>query len=148
MPPQLIVKKVESPGLETPRIGRDDVDAKIPSLTDIKNALPEEVFQKSLGWSLYYTLRDYVMLACGFIIFYALVTSSTWQSWNIWQKALAHIVYCNYTGFYMWTTFMIGHDCGHGSFSSHDIVNDVVGSITHTLLAVPYFPWQVTSLLH
>lgn len=42
----------------------------------------------------------------------------------------------------------MGHDCGHGTFSEYEWVNDLVGNITHGSLLVPYWPWQLTHRRH
>lgn len=51
-------------------------------------------------------------------------------------------------GTMLWALFVLGHDCGHGSFSRRRWVNDVVGHVTHTPLLVPYHAWRLSHRLH
>lgn len=37
--------------------------------------------------------------------------------------------------------WVIGHECGHQSFSESQAVNDGVGLVVHSLLLVPYYSW-------
>ena len=48
----------------------------------------------------------------------------------------------------MWAVFVLGHDCGHGSFSRSWLINDVVGNLLHTLILVPYYPWKLSHMHH
>lgn len=43
---------------------------------------------------------------------------------------------------------ILGHECGHGSFSNIKILNDVLGFILHTIVLVPYFSWQHSHSVH
>ena len=43
---------------------------------------------------------------------------------------------------------MLAHECGHGAFSSHEWVNDLVGFVCHSYLLVPYFSWKTTHAKH
>ena len=38
---------------------------------------------------------------------------------------------------------MIGHDCGHLSFSSSHLVNDIVGTLAFLPLFFPFEPWRI-----
>lgn len=51
-------------------------------------------------------------------------------------------------GTMMWALFVLGHDCGHGSFSSSTLANDVVGNLVHSLILVPYYPWKMSHRHH
>ena len=44
--------------------------------------------------------------------------------------------------------FMIQHDCGHGSFFRHRLVNDWVGRILGALTLTPYDFWRHTHAIH
>ncbi|KAG6834402.1 hypothetical protein H0H93_009832, partial [Arthromyces matolae] len=44
--------------------------------------------------------------------------------------------------------WVIGHECGHGAFSDHKIVNDILGFVTHTFLWTPYFSWKISHHRH
>lgn len=41
-------------------------------------------------------------------------------------------------GTMFWALFVIGHDCGHQSFSNNKALNDFVGHLTHSSILVPY----------
>ena len=47
-----------------------------------------------------------------------------------------------------WALFVIGHDCGHGSFSRYKGLNHLVGHITHTFILVPYHSWRISHRTH
>lgn len=57
-------------------------------------------------------------------------------------------VYAPLTGTVMWMNFVVGHDCGHGSFSKNNLLNAVVGHITHSPLLVPFWPWAYSHKQH
>jgi omega-3 fatty acid desaturase (delta-15 desaturase) len=51
-------------------------------------------------------------------------------------------------GTMFWALFVIGHDCGHGSFSRLPWLNALVGHLTHTPLLVPFHPWRLSHRAH
>ena len=48
----------------------------------------------------------------------------------------------------MWAYFVLAHDCGHGSFSTHELLNDCIGTVMHSFILAPYFPWKLSHRHH
>ena len=44
--------------------------------------------------------------------------------------------------------WVLAHECGHQSFSESEFANNVVGTICHSLLLVPYHSWRITHGKH
>ncbi len=52
------------------------------------------------------------------------------------------------TAGFMVRTFIVFHDCGHGSFFPNRKANDVVGFITGVLTFTPYYRWRHAHAVH
>jgi len=52
------------------------------------------------------------------------------------------------SGFFIIRTFIIFHDCCHGSFFKSKRANDIVGMITGTITHVPYQQWKNSHAIH
>ena len=58
-------------------------------------------------------------------------------------------MYSVVAGFWLWTIFVVGHDCGHGTFCKSKLINTVLGNFFHSfVLATPYQPWQMSHHRH
>jgi hypothetical protein len=44
--------------------------------------------------------------------------------------------------------WVLAHECGHQSFSDSEFANNVVGTICHSLLLVPYHSWRISHSKH
>lgn len=44
--------------------------------------------------------------------------------------------------------WVLAHECGHQSFSESELANNIVGTICHSLLLVPYHSWRITHGRH
>ncbi|KAL2471638.1 Omega-3 fatty acid desaturase [Abeliophyllum distichum] len=44
--------------------------------------------------------------------------------------------------------FVLGHDCGHGSFSNNPNLNNIVGHILHSSIFVLYHGWRISHRTH
>lgn len=52
------------------------------------------------------------------------------------------------TGFFMWCLFVVGHDCGHSTFSPYPLLNSIIGNLSHGFLVVPFQPWANSHAVH
>jgi omega-3 fatty acid desaturase (delta-15 desaturase) len=101
-------------------------------IANIRRAIPAHCFTPSYTWSLFYMLRDVTLFASAVWVYPNWVHDSSW---------ITHLLYWNIYGFLGWCVFVIGHDCGHNSFSKSRILNGVCGHICHAILLVPFYPW-------
>lgn len=103
---------------------------------DLRAAIPDHCFQRSAGRSLAYLVFDYGLIA---LLYGALFVAPHWT---------LNIPIIFLIGTLLWATFVLGHEAGHGSFSKSTPLNTAVGLVTHSLILVPYRPWQRSHALH
>lgn len=117
------------------------------TLKMIKDAIPEHCFKRSLTKSLGYLATDLIKIAIfGYLATYisspALSFLPNWSPYVLWP------LYWFIQGSVMTGVWVLAHECGHQSFSESELANNIVGTICHSLLLVPYHPWRVTHGLH
>jgi acyl-lipid omega-3 desaturase len=106
------------------------------TLKDLKDAIPDYCFKPSAGRSLAYFFLDIGMIAG----LYALAASiNSWLFFPLFWVA---------QGTLFWALFVVGHDCGHGSFSRHKWLNNLIGHLSHTPILVPYHGWRISHRTH
>lgn len=114
------------------------------NIDDVRNAIPKECFERSLPLSVYYFLRDFVIIGCFFYI-----ANHVWNAdLPFATKAAFYALYMFAQGTMFWANFVIGHDCGHGSFSDSNSINYFFGHISHTFILVPFHSWRITHHHH
>ncbi|BDA79415.1 fatty acid desaturase [Leptospira kobayashii] len=106
------------------------------SVSELKNQIPELAFQPSLFLSLFYFFFDIGILALIYLAAFHL--NSVWFLPFFWFAS----------GTMMWALFVVGHDCGHGSFSKVRWLNFFIGHLAHTPILVPFHGWKVSHRTH
>ena len=105
-------------------------------LKDLRNAIPDYCFQPNTARSLAYFALDLGIIA-GLYGLAAYINS--WLFFPIFWLA---------QGTMFWALFVVGHDCGHGSFSRHKWLNNRVGHLAHSPILVPYHGWRISHRHH
>lgn len=105
------------------------------TLQDVVKSLPKEVFQVDDLKAFKTVVITVTAVAAG----YAALAVAPWY--------LYPLVYA-YLGTAVTGLFVIGHDCGHNSFSRSQLVNDVVGTIMMAPLIYPFEPWRIKHNTH
>jgi omega-3 fatty acid desaturase (delta-15 desaturase) len=90
------------------------------------------------GLSLYYLGMDLLVLG----------TLCRYKELFFVVPVLGYLLWINLMGLMMWALFVVGHDCGHGTFSSFPVINTICGHLAHSPLLVPYHAWQKSHYLH
>ncbi len=102
------------------------------TLQDIKAAIPAHCFEPSVGKSLSYFFIDISIIAGLYFIAYKL------DSWLFFP------IFWVMQGTMFWALFVVGHDCGHGSFSKIKWLNNLIGHLSHIPILVPYHGWRIS----
>ncbi|CAN0912996.1 Omega-3 fatty acid desaturase, chloroplastic, partial [Linum grandiflorum] len=105
-------------------------------IADIRAAIPPHCWVKSPWRSLSYVLRDLL------VILSLAAAAAKLDSWPAW------LLYWVAQGTMFWAVFVLGHDCGHGSFSDSWLLNNVMGHILHSSILVPYHGWRISHKTH
>ncbi|CAF0949713.1 unnamed protein product [Adineta steineri] len=114
---------------------------QLPTLSEIKREIPAHCFHSSVRRSMSYVIKDIVYVILTFSIMYQIDKSFKYGY-------LLFPIYWYIQGTLYTAFFILGHDCGHSSFSSYPLLNDTVGTILHTWILVPYYTWKVTHNKH
>ncbi|KZV29957.1 omega-3 desaturase family protein [Dorcoceras hygrometricum] len=105
-------------------------------LSDIKNAIPKHCWVKDPWKSMSYVVRDVA------VVFGLAAVAVYFNNWVVWP------LYWFAQGTMFWALFVLGHDCGHGSFSNNPKLNSVVGHLLHSSILVPYHGWRISHRTH
>jgi acyl-lipid omega-3 desaturase len=106
------------------------------TLQDLRNAIPARCFEPSTFRSLAYFFLDLGLIAGLYAI------AAYLDSW------LFYPIFWLMQGTLFWSLFVVGHDCGHRSFSKYKWLNDLVGHLSHTPILVPFHGWRISHRTH
>ncbi|KAK2153624.1 hypothetical protein LSH36_291g06005 [Paralvinella palmiformis] len=115
---------------------------KLPTAVDIKKALPRRCFKPELSTSMYYFVKDVVQVVVCYAVFYSLHQAVPMLYWP------SMVFYWAIQGTFFTAVFVLGHDCGHDSFSNYPLLNTIVGNIMHCFLLTPYYMWKLSHKVH
>jgi len=119
-----------------------DPSANLPfNLATLKAAIPAHCFEKSLAWSLFYLARDFAILALLYAAYPLVCRHGD-------AFGLLKFAWWNVVGFFGWCLFVVGHDCGHRTFTESVMLCDIFGHIAHTPLLVPFHGWRISHRKH
>ncbi|KAK9057562.1 hypothetical protein SSX86_022398 [Deinandra increscens subsp. villosa] len=115
-----------------------DLSAPPPfKLGDVRAAIPDHCWVRNPWRSLSYVLKDILVISS--LVAIALFFKNSLWVWPLYWVA---------QGTMFWAIFVLGHDCGHGSFSDNHILNSIVGHILHSSILVPYHGWRISHRIH
>jgi len=106
------------------------------TLQDLKASIPASCFEPSVWKSLSYFFLDLGIIAALYAIAH---TINAWWFFPIFWLM---------QGTMFWALFVVGHDCGHGSFSRQKWLNSLIGHLCHTPILVPYHGWRISHRTH
>ncbi|KAK9812776.1 hypothetical protein WJX72_003473 [[Myrmecia] bisecta] len=110
------------------RIGKELPDSV--TLQDVITSLPREVFQLN-PWKAWGAVATTLVSAALSVYLIAVAP------WYLLPLAWA-FAGTAWTGF-----FVVGHDCGHRSFSKNKLLEDIVGTLMFAPLIYPFEPWRI-----
>ncbi|CAF3389802.1 unnamed protein product [Rotaria socialis] len=96
---------------------------RLPTLSEIKVKLPEYCFRPSFRQSIAYVIKDIFFVIFAVVLMYKIE--------HLFQYGiLLWPLYWYFQGTIYMALFVLGHDCGHGSFSVYPLLNDTIGQLS------------------
>lgn len=110
---------------------------RLPTLSEIKVKIPGHCFRPTVHESMSYVIKDVFYVAVTFAVMFQLQKSLAygflffplyWFIQGLIVFANHHRSYARSIGTLYTSLFVLGHDCGHASFSFYPLLNDIVGT--------------------
>ncbi|CAI9298033.1 unnamed protein product [Lactuca saligna] len=107
-------------------------------VAEIRASIPKHCWVKDPWRSMAYVIRDILVISSlvAMAVYLKNITLVFWPLYWVSQGTM------------FWAIFVLGHDCGHGSFSDSATLNSIVGHILHSAILVPYHGWRISHRTH
>ncbi|KAF8574086.1 linoleoyl phosphatidylcholine delta-12 acetylenase [Ramaria rubella] len=126
------------------------------SQKEIRDAIPSRMFERSTTLGIMYLARDLVIAT---LLWYcataidpafggARACTTLGGTGALMVRLLLWGIYWWFQGLTFTGLWVIGHECGHSSFSPSRTLCNVVGYVLHTALWTPYFSWKYSHHSH
>ena len=114
-----------------------------PTAIEIKAAIPARFFKSNVITSTYYVIKDVTII-------FALLAATLYLEQMLPWYTMVVVLSCYWLlqGTMFMAIFVVGHDCGHGSYSRYGVINDVIGTCLHSFLLTPFYPWKLSHKHH
>lgn len=123
--------------------------ADYPTLTELKQSIDPSAFKIDTLESLKYFGIDFSLIAASTTMLHNLLHSEFYQNSPLLAHFLLPLPLQFLSGTFLWAMWCIGHDAGHGTVSKNQMVNEVVGEISHSMLCLtPFDPWRRSHKKH
>ncbi|AEO57349.1 bifunctional D12/D15 fatty acid desaturase [Thermothelomyces thermophilus ATCC 42464] len=136
-------RKATTDGIKTEPVQPSE-GPQYPDIQTIRDAIPAHCFVPSTWRSLGYVVRDVSMAAALGWAAFTYIPQLESFGW----RTVAWMVYGYVQGLVCTGIWILAHEAGHGAFSVHRRLNDVVGWTLHSALLVPYFSWKFSHHRH
>ena len=120
---------------------RSAAQTELPTTSEVKAALPANVWDRRLGRSAAHAALSLV-LTLGTGVLAAVFIPLSWAWAPVW------ILYSVVAGTFACGVWVVAHECGHRAFCNGTRLQDSVGFVLHSALLVPYFSWQRSHAIH
>ncbi|KAI1693858.1 fatty acid desaturase domain-containing protein [Ditylenchus destructor] len=139
-PPEKITGEIQDKDVvENLSVDSTRKELPLPTLEEIRDAIPPECFKKSDAKSCFYLALDYVFIATCYLLLPYFEGYGGFVGLLGWYWMM---------GLFLSGLFMIGHDCGHDSFSDNKILNDIAGNLAYSPIMTPFWPIQKAHRRH
>ncbi|KAJ1982400.1 hypothetical protein H4R33_005043 [Dimargaris cristalligena] len=112
-------------------------------IKELRDAVPAHCFERSALRSSVYVAHDFALVAL-FVYLASFIDTVLPPS----LRLLAWPLYWVAQGIVCTGIWVIGHECGHQSYSSSKSINNAVGWVLHSALLVPFYSWRYSHSNH